>query len=318
MNLPLVRGHDATWAQLTARLDNQRLAHALLFLGPPGIGKALVAQRLTARLACTTGGSAAPCGECDGCRQVLAGSHPDLMLIGAPGKTKKGAQKKEIGIEQARALKHFIQLQPVTAARKMAIVDDADRLSLAAQNALLKTLEEPPGQALLLLVTASPGALLSTVRSRCQRVAFRPLPTALVGELLVESGLSVDEAAHLAGLADGSPGRALSLRATWRDSDRDEVLGALAALQGGRYASVLAMSNALGKTEPETAARLTGLLTACHDTAVAAAATGEADGLAHALQQGEAVAEALSTLRRRNPNRTLLSEALALRLARTR
>ena len=106
----------------------------------------------------------------------------------------------------------------------MAIVDDADRLSIAAQNALLKTLEEPPGQALLLLVTASPGALLTTVRSRCQRVAFRPLPPPTVASCPAHGrpGRRRSGAARRA-LADGSPGRALGLRATWRDADRDAV-----------------------------------------------------------------------------------------------
>jgi len=317
MSLPAVRGHDATWARLTALLDADRLAHALLLLGPPGVGKALVARRLAARLCCAAG-AAAPCGECGGCRQVQAGTHPDLLAIGAPGKTKKDARKKEIGIEQARALKRFAQLRPVAAARKIAIVDDADRLSIAAQNALLKTLEEPPGQALLMLVTASPGALLSTVRSRCQRVAFRPLPADDVAAVLRDAGLAATEAAALAATADGSPGRALGLRASWQDADRDEVLGALAALQGGRYASVLAMSQTLGKTEQDTAARLDGLLAACHAHATDAAARGESAALAAALERAAAVAETLATLRRRNPNRALLTEALALRLARAR
>jgi len=317
MSLPNVRGHDDTWAHLTARLDADRLAHALLFLGPIGIGKALVAQRLAARLACTVG-AAAPCGACSGCRQVLAGSHPDLLMIGAPGRGRKETRKKEIGIDQARELKHFIQLRPVAAARKIAIIDDADRLSLAAQNALLKTLEEPPGQALLVLITASPGALLSTVRSRCQRIAFRPLSPELVQVLLREHNVTDEAAARLAAVADGSPGRALVLRATWQDDEHDAVSGALAALNSGRYASVLAMSNALGKTEQDTAARLAGLLAICHADAVAATAAADARALQRAVERSDAVGEALTTLRRRNPNRALLTEALALRLARVR
>jgi DNA polymerase-3 subunit delta' len=316
MSLPPLYGHAQTWTRLTALLDADRLPHALLFLGPPGIGKALMAQRLAARLACTAA-QGAPCGECGGCRQVLAGTHPDLLSFGAPGKGRKETRKKEIGIEQARELKHFAQLRPIAAPRKMAIVDDADRLSLAAQNALLKTLEEPPGQALLVLISATPGALLTTVRSRCQRITFRPLTTAEVAAALRGGGLAGDEAARLAAAADGSPGRALGLRATWQDADREAVLGALAALQGGRYASVLMMSQSLGKTEPDTAARLDGLLAACHAEATAAAGAGDRAGLARALTRVEAVAEALATLRRRNPNRPLLTEALALRLSRT-
>ncbi|MDX2171401.1 MAG: DNA polymerase III subunit delta' [Deltaproteobacteria bacterium] len=315
MSLPPLFGHTDTWARLTALLDADRLPHALLFLGPPGVGKALVAQRLAARLACTAD-AGAPCGECSGCRQVLAGTHPDLLAFGAPGKGRRETRKKEIGIEQARELKHFAQLQPIAAPRKMAIVDDADRLSLAAQNALLKTLEEPPGQALLILISATPGALLSTVRSRCQRITFTPLAVAEVAAALRAGGLDATEASALAAAADGSPGRALGLRATWQDDDRNAVLGALAALQGGRYASVLMMSQALGKTEPDTAARLDGLLAACHAEATAAATAGDRAALGRALARVEAVAEALATLRRRNPNRPLLTEALALRLSR--
>ena len=190
MSLPVIHGHRRTWARLTTLLDANRLPHAMLFLGPPGVGKALVAQRLAARLACTEPG--APCGACAGCVQVVAGSHPDLRSIGAPtaGGRREGRTKKEIGIDQARDLKRFVALQAIAAPRKVAIIDDADRLSIAAQNALLKTLEEPPGQALLILVTASPGALLTTVRSRCQRIAFQPLTDDEVRAALAGTGLA--------------------------------------------------------------------------------------------------------------------------------
>lgn len=314
MSLPAIHGHAATWARLARLIDGNRLPHALLFLGPPGVGKALVAQRLVARLACSA--ADAPCGACPGCLQVVAGSHPDLRLIGAPAASgKREARRKEIGIDQARELKRFVALRAISAPRKMAIIDDADRLSLAAQNALLKTLEEPPGQALLVLVTASPGALLSTVRSRCQRIGFRPLDEAELRAALAGAGLDAAEIARLAPRAEGSPGRALALRASWGDAERGEVLALLAALGGGRYGSVLAMSKGLGKTEQETAARLDGLLVACRDEAVAAADAGQRAALERAVRRAAVIIEAAQTLRRRNPNRTLLTEALALRLA---
>lgn len=315
MSLAAVRGHAATWARLIRLMDGDRLPHALLFLGPPGIGKASVARRLAARLAC--GGAPAPCGECPGCLQVAAGSHPDLRTIGAPvASGRREGRRKEIGIDLARELKRFVALRAVSAARKMAIIDDADRLSLPAQNALLKTLEEPPGQALLVLVTASPGALLSTVRSRCQRIAFRPLDDGDLRAALTDAGLDAAEVDRMASRAEGSPGRALALHQTWNEADRAEAEALLAALDGGRYGSVLAMSKALGKTEHETAARLDGLLTLCRDQALAAAAAGRRAALERATRRGAAIVEAAATLRRRNPNRTLLTEALALRLAR--
>ena len=316
MSWPALLGHAAVWEHLARLLAADRLPHALLFTGPPGIGKALLARRLAARLACTNPAEPRPCGECAGCRQVAAGTHPDLLAIGAPDRAKKETRRKEIGVDQARELKRFAQLHAVAARCKMAIIDDADRLSLAAQNALLKTLEEPPGQALLVLVTASPGALLSTVRSRCQRVLCRPLSDDEVRAVLTAGGLGADVAAALAAAADGSPGRALALRDTWKETDRQDVERLLADLDAARYGSVLAMSKGLGNSEAETAARLDGLLALCRDAAVAAAAAGDRDRLDHAVRRAEAVAEAQRTLRWRNPNRALLTEGLALRLAR--
>jgi DNA polymerase-3 subunit delta' len=320
MSWPALIGHEAVWERLTRLLDDGRLPHALLLTGPPGIGKALLAQRLMARLACSAPldarRSTRPCGECTGCRQMAVGSHPDLFAVSAPDR-KKEARKKEIGIDRARDLKRFAQLHAVAAPRKMALVDDADRLSLAAQNAMLKTLEEPPGQALIVLVTAAPGGLLPTVRSRCQRVLCRPLTDEQVRTVLIGSGIAADEAAMLAAAADGSPGRALALRTSWQEADQREMERLLADLDGGRYGSVLAMSKGLGSSEPETAARLDGLLALCRVAAVDAATAGDADALYRAVRRSEAVAEAARTLRWRTPNRALLTEALALRLARS-
>jgi DNA polymerase III delta' subunit len=317
MSWPAQYGHEALWAHLTRLLDDGRLPHALLLTGAPGIGKAMLAQRLMARLACTGAVGSRPCGECPGCRQIAAGSHPDLFVVSAPDRRKKETRKKEIGIDRARELKRFVQLHAVAAARKMALVDDADRLSIAAQNALLKTLEEPPGQALIVLVTAAPGALLPTVRSRCQRVLCRPLSGAQVRDVLVANGIPADEAVVLAATADGSPGRALTVRDTFADADRRDVDRLLADLDAARYGSVVAMSKGLGSSEAETVARLDGLLALCQSATVEAAAAGDADRLNRAVRRATAVAEAVRTLRWSNANRGLLTEALALRLARS-
>jgi hypothetical protein len=118
----LILGHDAVWARLAARLADERLPHALLFTGAPGIGKALLARRLAGRLACTAADDQRPCGDCNGCRQVLAGTHPDLLAIAAPDRSRKETRKKEIGIDQARELKTVR-----AAARRRRAAQDGDR-----------------------------------------------------------------------------------------------------------------------------------------------------------------------------------------------
>jgi DNA polymerase III subunit delta' len=307
-----VRGHCAVVERLFAALDADRLPHALIFSGPSGIGKARAARRLVARVACRE--KSPPCGECAPCSQVAAATHPDLEWLSVP------SGKKEIGVDLARRLKRFVQMRAVSAPRKMAVVDDAERLSIAAQNALLKTLEEPPGEALLVLVTATPGALLPTVRSRCRMILFSPLQGADVRAVLADEGIEATQAESLSRLADGSPGRALHRRQLLQETQRQELLQSLADLDHARYGSILAMSKLLGRNEQEMAARLEEILILYRDDAVrdlaepAGAPTGDA---ASAVRAAGLVNGALQMLRTRNPNRPLLAEALLLRLARS-
>jgi DNA polymerase-3 subunit delta' len=302
-----VRGHAKVIERLFAAFASDRLPHALIFSGPAGIGKSRVARLLAARAACAV---TPPCGECAACSQIAAHTHPDLEWVDVP------PGKKEIGVDQARRLKRFVQMRSISAARKMAIIDEADRLSIAAQNALLKTLEEPPGEALVVLVTATPGALLPTVRSRCRTILFAPLPAADVRAVLEDEGVAAKEAESLSALADGSPGRALQRRQLLQDKQREELRQALADLDPARYGSIVVMSKLLGRNEPEMAARLEELLAWHRDEAVRELAHGGAGG-ASAARRAALVNEALRTLRTRNPNRPLLAEALLLRLARS-
>jgi DNA polymerase III subunit delta' len=303
-------GHEETLQRLVDAFARDRLPHALLFSGAPGIGKSLAALSLAARLACN-GSGPSPCADCAACLQIAAGSHPDLQQLSV------AAGKKEIGIDAVRRLKHFIAMQAVAAPRKMAIIDDADRLSIAAQNALLKTLEEPPGQALLMLVTASPDNLLTTVRSRCQRVVFRPLADDQVADVLQQCGVPPEEARPSAARAEGSPGRALARRESWDRNEWEEMLRLLAELDAGRYGSILAMSKTLGRTEREMSDRLEALLSWYRDEVVGRIAGRTTEGAPDILlRRADVLADALRTLRRRNPNRPLLAEAIALRLAR--
>jgi DNA polymerase-3 subunit delta' len=313
-----IRGHEGACAFLRGAVANRRLAHALVFAGPEGIGKRAVALALAGWLQCAAGGEDA-CGECPACRQIAAGSHPDVVVVTIP------AGKKEIGVDRARELKRFTQMRPVSGSTKLALVDDAHMLTVAAQNALLKTLEEPPASALLILITANPDALLPTVRSRCQRVQFGALPADAVADVLVtQHGWEPDTARTVAASADGSVGRALALGRSFGDPERSELTAALATLQGARYVRVAQMAHDLNHPESETRVKLEGLLYRYRDEVLRLIGAEEqshgdlpAGSVRVALQRVDAVREALAALQRGNANRQLLLESLLLRLAET-
>lgn len=303
-----VRGQDRTRAFLQTAVANEHLAHALLFAGPDGIGKRSIALALAAWMSCEErDGADDACGECPSCRQIPVGTHPDLMVVSL------AAGKKEIGVDRARDLKRFTQLRPMRAASKVVIVDDAHLLTVAAQNALLKTLEEPPNRSLIILVASTPDALLTTVRSRCQRVQFVPLAEATVVELLVAQGIAEADAALLASLAEGSVGRALSLRDSVLGGHRAQLEQLLAGVGGARYPALMQLADALGKPESELASKLELLLAQYRNEAVEHLE--DAPRRVAALRRADLVREAWQTVRYRNPNRQLLIESLLLRLA---
>jgi len=304
-----VCGHDRVCAFLRAAVRAGRLPHALLFAGADGIGKRSVALALAAWSQCEVGGDDA-CGSCAACRQVAAGTHPDVQVVGV------AAGKKEIGVERARDVKRFVQLRPLRDRFKLAIIDDAHMLTVAAQNALLKTLEEPPPRSCLILVANNPDALLPTVRSRCQRVLFAPLPRTAVAAVLTERlGLAAAVADRLAAVAEGSPGRALVLSRVCAEDDGLATLPPLAGLQDARYLRVMQVAQALGRPEAETGVKLELLLMQARD-AVVRALEDDPGGVRAALARADLVHAAWTSLRRGNPNRQLLLEALLLRAGR--
>ncbi len=316
-----VRGHERVCERLRTAAAAERLAHALLFAGPDGIGKRGVALALAAWQQCEHAGDDA-CGSCGSCRQIAVESHPDFQLIAV------ASGKKEIGIERARHVKRFVQLQPMRGKVKIAVIDDAHMLTVAAQNALLKTLEEPPEHSLLILIANNPDALLPTVRSRCQRVQFAPLPAETVGEILIErAGLDATAAAELAALAEGSPGRALALSQGLGGDDSEALASQLAGLHQARYVRVVQLATELNRPETHAAVKIEMLLSHYRDDAVRAVGAAHlalrrqvapvaATDLRSAMRRTDAVHKAWEGLRWGNPNRQLLLEALLLRLAR--
>lgn len=191
---------DAQWQRMAAMQAGGRLPHALLLRGPEGVGKLRFARRLVSALLCERHEfHKGPCGECRGCHLVSADSHPDLHAL-APGDGKQ-----QIGIDQVRSLIQRIGLTPQYGGRKTVIVWPAERMTRAAANTLLKTLEEPPGDALFVLVAHRAGTLPATIRSRCQMVDF-PVPDAHAAKSWLSRELNSEEAAETAlRLAHGAP-----------------------------------------------------------------------------------------------------------------
>lgn len=216
---PDLIGHGEAEAALLKAYRSGRLAHAWLLAGPPGIGKATLAYRF-ARFVLAGGqgdllGDAAPTLALDNddpvFRRVAAGSHADLLTVERSLDDRKRL-RTVIVVDDVRKAGGFLSLTPAEGGWRVVVVDCADELNLNAANALLKMLEEPPDKALLLLISHAPGRLLPTVRSRCRRLVMRPLDEGPLGDFLSHHRPQLgDDAAALARLAEGSPGRALAL-----------------------------------------------------------------------------------------------------------
>lgn len=233
-------GHERPVSILKRAISHDALAHAYLFSGEAGIGKAMTAYALAAALNCAQPGPDGGCGTCPSCRKVAGRSHPDVHVLAADG--------AEIKIDQVREAQSDLSLRPFEGRRKVLIVDNAEALNEAASNAFLKTLEEPPGESLIVLVTSMPQSLLITIRSRCQELKFQPLPRKTVADALQQlRSLGGADAWFLAGLSRGSLGRALSMDIDEERRSREQVAGMLASLPMLRHDEVLALSEGVAK-----------------------------------------------------------------------
>lgn len=211
------RGHPAAVSAVARAVALERPPHALLLAGSGGIGKTTLALDLAAGLLCRDEDpSARPCRTCPGCRKVEHGNHPDLHRLAPDG------AGEQIRLVQVQRLSADLSLLPMEGRWRVAIIEAAHRLNPDAQNALLKTLEEPVGFACIILAADDPAALLPTVVSRAARLRLGPVPVADIAALLVERGsLDASRATAVARASGGRPGLALGLAA-----DPDAVLAA--------------------------------------------------------------------------------------------
>jgi DNA polymerase-3 subunit delta' len=224
-----LRGQAPALTLLRRAVAAGRLAHAYAFIGPPGVGRRLAALGLAQACLCLAGG----CGGCAVCRRVAAGRHPDCQVLTPtpPRENARGPASLRIG--EVRELMHWAALAPLEGPRKVFVLDDAERLTEQAAEALLKTLEEPPPRTLLVLVVANPRALPPTVLSRCQPVRFRPLGEADATALLTGRAADADQARLLARLCRGQVGQALATDLAAVRDRRDAALALLGQPRAG-------------------------------------------------------------------------------------
>lgn len=232
---PGILGHEFQKNALERVVRENRVAHSYLFAGADGIGKKLVAVEFAKILNCAGAQGTnslredTPCG-CSSCKKIEKGIHPDVFLV-----QYKGA--RDIKVDQVREeVEERLFFRPFEGKFKVAILDEAERMNQNAQNAFLKTLEEPPPDSVIILISSQPQTLLPTIRSRCQAFKFDPLSErVIIEEVGKRKNLSLDEAVISARLSGGSLGKALDLD---KDSlaERKEMITKLSGINP-RYAS---------------------------------------------------------------------------------
>ncbi|MCW8858373.1 MAG: DNA polymerase III subunit delta' [Deltaproteobacteria bacterium] len=235
MTFATITGHEQQKNILRRALSKNRIAHAYLFEGPDGIGKRLMALAFARALLClkSTG-----CGDCPACRKVDHNNHPDVHLL--------DAEETTIKIDQVRSLQQELSLRPLEGKDKICLIDGAEQLTPGAANALLKTLEEPQPNTLIILLTSHPEKLLPTICSRCQRLPFSRLPKQQLATILCQRlDLNSTEANVLAALSDGSLKKALGQNKQLYLEKRHNLIQSLSALSSGSTIPTFSLADEL-------------------------------------------------------------------------
>ncbi|TBR39197.1 MULTISPECIES: DNA polymerase III subunit delta' [Dyella] len=223
--------HEEHWMRLQSRRERGALPHALLLCGPEGLGKRDFMQRFVRGLLCERPQQGDACGQCRSCLLYAAGTHPDVVNI-TFGVRKDGVQRGEIVVDQIRDLSSRLSMASQFGGWQIAIIDPADAMNAASANALLKTLEEPSPNTMLILLADAPWRLPQTIRSRTQRIEFH-LPAHEQALAWLQSEGVKDPGAALEA-AGGNPGLARNWSREGALARRQEVRKDLAALAGGR------------------------------------------------------------------------------------
>ncbi len=230
-----VIGQSHAITQLEASFALGRLSHAYLLVGPPHVGKGTLALDLARAVNCTSKEDTSPCHQCTQCRRITSRLHADVRVIGLNQDDDKASRRREISIEEVRSVSSQAHLKPYEGACRVYIFEDAETMSEEAANALLKTLEEPPPDTLLILLTSQEDRLLPTIKSRCTRIELKPMAQHEITRYLEENrSVERNDAELLAQLCRGSLGWALltledPLVLERRKSELDRLISLLGA-----------------------------------------------------------------------------------------
>ncbi len=240
-----IYGHEIKIEIIRKALAQKRIGHAYLFNGIQAIGKKTLAGEFVKAINCEKEDALHDsCGECSSCRKIKKGSHPDVFFVEADGQF--------IRIDAIREIQEQMKCKPLEARRRVFIIDDADRMNDQAANALLKMLEEPSLSNILILVTARPYSMPSTIISRCQHMRFNPLRSETVAKFLVDRiGIDNQRALLLAGLSGGSIGRAMELNEDDIVDYRTELLKLLSVTHKDEPFSLINFASFLGQGRKE-------------------------------------------------------------------
>ena len=234
---------SAHWSFFIQRLESDRLAHALMIEGPAGSGKKALASAMVARLLCREN-QALACGQCQSCKLLVGGAHPDYFNL------QPQEASEVIKVDQVREMIARLDLTTSISARKVAYIHPAEKMNIAAANALLKSLEEPAGNTVLILVSDHPGSLPVTIRSRCQAISvYQPDEQLVLDWLIRATGKTRDELSAAIQAAGGSPLRALQYLDSPELDAYGQVRQGLATLLN-RPASVSLVSSKLNELNP--------------------------------------------------------------------
>ena len=327
-------GHDKAVNVLQRSLTEGRLSHAYMLTGPPNVGKMTLALDLARAVNCL--GDDRPCGECDQCGRIERSVHADVSVIG-PGDGDSSSQRVLVSIDQVREAQRQASLKPFEGRSRVFVFSNAEQMSDEAANSLLKTLEEPPDQVLLVLLASSHNALPPTVVSRCQIVQLKPVSLGvIVGALQRLHDVDSDRAQEIARLSGGRPGWAVRAATETEVLDHiAESLDTIERLVGGglddRFAYASDLAFAFGRNREPVRLELSlwlrwwrDLLLIKHgrpEFVVHVARTEFLGGLARSLTPRQ-LSEAISTIDRtldlldRNMNPRLALESMMLSLPR--